>query len=121
MVRRCLALRDYLLPTRTASDSAGAYVRVMDTIEPGLLNTDRRRQAWYLSSIALSASAQGKGLGGLLLRDGLQRAEAQGRAAWLVALAGVDKFYERHGFVEVARANVGELQEWNGGAIMFRE
>lgn len=58
----------------------------------------------------------------MLLIDGLQRADRSGgAAAWLIGVAGVEAFYQRHGFVEVGRANVGELSGWDGGSVMFRE
>lgn len=40
---------------------------------------------------------------------------------WLIGLRGTDRFYTRFGFKEVGRANVGELSEWDGGIVMFRE
>ena len=54
------------------------------------------------------------------MRSGLQRADECGAATWLVSLKAAGKMYERYDYVEVARANVGELEEWDGGAIMMR-
>ncbi|KAF4125783.1 Ribosomal protein S18 acetylase RimI [Geosmithia morbida] len=81
----------------------------------------RRRQAFYLNTLAVLPSLQGTGLGSFLLRHGLRAVDDRGAAAWLIALAGVEPFYRRQGFVEVGRANVGEMSGWRGGAIMFRE
>lgn len=103
------------------SPNQGIFYRVFAQLEPSILNSDRRRQAWYLSLLSVHPVLQGRGLGSLLLRDGLQRADAQNRATWLVGVGGKDAFYARHGFVGVARANVGELSAWGGGLVMFRE
>lgn len=97
------------------------FARVFAEIEPGILNTPRRREAWYLSTLAVEPSLQGRGLGAILLKDGLAKAKDNGRASWLVSVKGKDSFYARHGFAEVAKANVGELREWDGGLVMFVE
>ncbi|KAI8725112.1 N-acetyltransferase domain-containing protein [Fusarium sp. LHS14.1] len=96
------------------------YDRVFATLEPTILHSPRRRSAWYLSSLGVSPKLQGSGYGSLLLRAGLQEADRAGVATWLVGLRGLDDFYSRFGYVEVARANVGELKDWDGGVIMFR-
>ena len=57
----------------------------------------------------------------MLLRDGLKKADEAGAATWLVAATAVEPFYVPYGFVEVGRANIGELEAWEGGAVMFRE
>lgn len=85
------------------------------------MNSDRRREAWYLSTLCVDPKLQGQGLGGKLLKHGLGAVDRKGAASWLIGLKGLDAFYGRYGFKEVARANVGELSTWDGGLIMFRE
>ncbi|KAM5352335.1 hypothetical protein ACJ41O_005058 [Fusarium nematophilum] len=120
-MRSLLNLQSFLFPIPSVDPQRIAiYDRVFSTIEPGILHSPRRRSAWYLSSLAVSPDAQGSGLGSLLLQDGLREADRVGVATWLVGLHGLEAFYSRFGFVEVARANVGELQDWDGGAVMFR-
>ncbi|KAK1247758.1 hypothetical protein MKX07_000646 [Trichoderma sp. CBMAI-0711] len=59
--------------------------------------------------------------------DGQQQHRMEGQETkvrgkvWLIGLRGTDAFYSRFGFVEVGRANVGDLSEWDGGIVMFRE
>jgi predicted N-acetyltransferase YhbS len=116
-----LSLRDWLFPIPHLDEHAyNTFTRVIHDLEPRLLNTPRRKDAWYLSTLAIRPELQSKGLGTMLLRHGLQRADRCGAAAWLVGLKAVEGYYERHGFVEVARANVGEMKDWEGGAVMFR-
>lgn len=80
-----------------------------------------RKRAWYFSTLAVDPSLQGKGYGSLLLRRGLEIVDQDNSPTWLVGLEELEKYYNRFGFVEKARANVGELERWVGGSIMFRE
>ncbi|KAF5673308.1 puromycin n-acetyltransferase [Fusarium heterosporum] len=121
IARAVLKLHSFLFPLRDVDDHRlGIYDRVFSTIEPDVLNSPRRRSAWYLSSLGVSPCVQGSGYGSLLLQHGLEAADRAGVPTWLVGLRGLDKFYGRFGFVEVARANIGELKDWDGGIIMFR-
>jgi GNAT superfamily N-acetyltransferase len=117
-----LDLRDWLFPVPNIDPHAAeTFTRVFADIQPTIMNSDRRRNAWYLSTLCVEPKLQGSGLGSRLLLDGIQRVDRDGAAAWLIGLAGLDGFYGRYGFKEVARANVGELAHWDGGLIMFRE
>lgn len=116
-----ITICDKLFPVRTPyPDRLGIFARTFDSLMPPLLNTQRRREAWYLASLGVDPALQSKGLGGMVLKDGLQKVDEADSGAWLVALKGLDAYYGRFGFVEVARANVGELEIWEGGSIMFR-
>ncbi|KAH7184970.1 acyl-CoA N-acyltransferase [Fusarium flagelliforme] len=115
-------LRNKLFPIPNLDQHAAeTFARVFTDIEPKLRTTSRRRDAWYLSTLAVEPSLQGNGLGSMLLNHGLERVDKADVAGWLIGLEGIDRFYERHGFVTVERANVGELGHWNGGSIMFRK
>ncbi|KAI6768313.1 hypothetical protein HG530_006322 [Fusarium avenaceum] len=121
LLRAVLKLHSFLFPIRGVDNHRlGIYDRVFSTIEPDVLNSPRRRSAWYLSSLGVSPDVQGAGYGSLLLQHGLEAADRAGVPTWLVGLRGLDNFYNRFGFVEVARANIGELKDWDGGVIMFR-
>lgn len=121
LMRLYVSLKSLLRPSPFHHSTTGIFTRAFATVEPQLFGTARRRQAWYLSIVAVLPSLHGQGLGGVLLRDGLRGVDARGAASYLISLRGVEPFYQRYGFVEVARANVGKLKEWDGGAIMFRE
>ncbi|CAF3445812.1 hypothetical protein SNK03_003289 [Fusarium graminearum] len=121
LIRAVLKLHSYLFPIRGVDPHRlGIYDRVFSTIEPEILNSPRRRSAWYLSSLSVSPEVQGSGYGSLLLQNGLEAADRAGVPTWLVGLRGLDQYYKRFGFLEVARANVGELKDWDGGIVMFR-
>ncbi|KAG9254627.1 acyl-CoA N-acyltransferase [Emericellopsis atlantica] len=121
LISTWFSIRDWLFPIKDLDKYAGdTFVRAFATVEPALINTPRREKAWYLSTLAVDPTVQSKGLGTMLLRDGLERVDQEGNAAWLIALETVEEYYKKHGFREVGRANVGELQDWTGGAIMFR-
>lgn len=121
IMRAFISLHARLRPLPSIKENAGAYQRVFAEIQPRILNTQHRREAWYLSTLAVEPKLQGHGLGTKLIGDGMAKAKAQGRAVWLVGLSGTDSFYSRHGFVEAARANVGELESWDGGVVMFAD
>ncbi|KAH7149529.1 hypothetical protein B0J13DRAFT_663284 [Dactylonectria estremocensis] len=121
VVSTILSLHSRLFPIRSIdAHRLGIYDRVFTAIEPGILNSPRRRAAWYLSSLGVDPAVQGHGIGAMLVRDGLRKADREGVATWLVGLHGLERYYSRFGFVEVGRANVGELKDWGGGSIMFR-
>ncbi|CAM1500925.1 Fc.00g100870.m01.CDS01 [Cosmosporella sp. VM-42] len=121
IVRFALSIRNRLFPIPTPHpDRLEIYSRVFASIQPTILNSPRRHEAWYLASLGVEPELQGKGLGSMLLRDGLREVDEAGVLAWLSALANLEKYYERYGFVEVGRCNVGELKDWDGGAVMFR-
>ncbi|KAL6889558.1 hypothetical protein HDV57DRAFT_487139 [Trichoderma longibrachiatum] len=157
LVRTFISLQDTLLPLPIDSHAAHAFDRVFPPIEKTLFADKNRAEWWYLSTLAVHPSVQGIGLGGLLMAEGLTKADewqrqrlllqqqqeekpsqegenddgqqrrAEGGDAkvrgkvWLIGLRGTDAFYSRFGFVEVGRANVGDLSEWDGGIVMFRE
>lgn len=119
-MRGYIAVRDSL--TFTPNPDAGildGFGRVMDVVEPEFMTTQRRKDAWYISTLAVDPEIHGAGLGSLLMKDTL--ADAGAGATWLIGLRGVEKFYEKFGFKTVARANVGELEAWTGGAVMMRD
>lgn len=133
-MRNFIALQTKLFPTVDLY-AATAFDRCFPPIEEALFADKKPKQWWYLSTLAVHPSHQGHGLGGLLMDQGLDMADAyqqkksssQGDSqvkkgkVWLIGLRGTDRFYTRFGFNEVGRANVGELSEWDGGLVMFRE
>lgn len=122
VVQTYISVRNHFFPVRGCDpQKTGVYQRTFDTIKPSVLNSQRRREAWYLACLGVDPTLQGKGLGTMLLQDFLQRSDQRGVATWLCGLKGLEYYYSRFGFVEVARANIGELKDWEGGSIMFRE
>lgn len=60
--------------------------------------------AWYLSILAVAPEAQNQGIGARLLAPTLQQADDAGRACYIETFVARNmSFYERLGFVEVAR------------------
>ncbi|KAM0519484.1 hypothetical protein ACHAPE_003658 [Trichoderma viride] len=136
IVRNFIALQTKLFPTVDLY-AATAFDRCFPPIEEALFANKTPKQWWYLSTLAVHPSCQGHGLGGLLMNQGLDMADAYQQKqqqkkksdgervtrgkVWLIGLRGTDRFYTMFGFNEVGRANVGELSEWDGGIVMFRE
>lgn len=121
MMRAYVAAKMFFLGSPFPVESLNTFARVVGDLEPQYLDTPRRRNAWYLSTIAVHPLLQGRQLGDVLVRDGLELVDRTGSASYLIGLRSVEQFYPRYGFKEVCRANVGELSDWDGGSIMFRE
>jgi ribosomal protein S18 acetylase RimI-like enzyme len=63
---------------------------------------------WYLSHLAVAPQAQGRGVGGRLLRAGLAGAEADGVGVYLETANPANlPFYGRHGLTQVGTVEVG--------------
>lgn len=63
---------------------------------------------WYLPWLAVRPERQGAGLGGALLREGLERVDADGLPAYLeTPNPRTIPLYERHGFTVTAVAQAG--------------
>ncbi|PNH29675.1 hypothetical protein VD0002_g1748 [Verticillium dahliae] len=125
--RAARALAAWLWPCRSVDAVHGnAFAAMHHRVEARLVAADprppRRRDAWYLSTLAVDPAVQGQGAGSWLVRDALSRVvDPEGAACWLIGLEGVEPFYDRFGFREVDRANEGRLADWTGGAVMIRE
>ena len=64
---------------------------------------------WYLPWLAVRPERQGAGLGAALLREGLERVDADGLPAYLeTPNPRTIPLYERHGFAVTAVAQAGE-------------
>lgn len=82
-----------------------------------------RAQNWTLEMLATHPGFRFRGIGRDLVEWGTGRAEKDGICASVISSYEGTGFYEKLGFVEVGRANVGEMitHGIQGGAIMFRE
>ncbi|KAL6798454.1 acyl-CoA N-acyltransferase [Trichoderma sp. SZMC 28012] len=135
VMRAFITLQNKIAPPNVDFHVALAFDRCFPPVEKAVFAGKQPEEWWYLSTLAVHPSAQGQGLGALLMAEGLTMADefqekqavvvkAEGKArgkVWLIGLRGTDTFYSRFGFSEVGRANVGELSEWDGGLVMFRE
>ena len=53
---------------------------------------------WYLAALGVEPAAQGKGVGGALMRAGLDRCDRDGTPAYLECLERLVPYYQRFGF-----------------------
>lgn len=80
--------------------------RLFDEILPLLHDTKREvlgpekeNDAWYLVYLGTKPRSQGRGLGGRLLRDGMMRADREGRQMYLESSSAVNnEYYKKFGF-----------------------
>lgn len=63
---------------------------------------------WYLAGVGVAPAFHGKGVGAALIRAGLDRADAQGLPVYLECVRTLIPYYERLGFAEIARIDVGD-------------
>ncbi|KAG9245921.1 putative GNAT family acetyltransferase [Calycina marina] len=111
-------------PNRAASPR---YITALEDSFPHfahLWSSPSMVQNWYLDLLATHPDYHGQGLGKQLVTWGVEEADREGVPASVIAAKGKEGFYEKAGFVEVGRANVGELMvegRIEGGAVMFRE
>ncbi|CAF3498880.1 hypothetical protein SNK03_000159 [Fusarium graminearum] len=69
----------------------------------------KRAESWYLSALAVHPDFQRQGVGKRLAQWGIEKAQAEGVCASLVAAHGTDDFYIKLGFDEqFGRAGDGE-------------
>jgi GNAT superfamily N-acetyltransferase len=121
LVRTYISLKTLVLRSPIDSQGLDMFSDAVESVEPHYLNTPRRKESWYLSMLSVHPVYQGQRLGRALLQEGLARVDKTGSASYLIGLRSVEAFYPKFGFKEVFRANVGQLQDWDGGSVMFRE
>lgn len=123
-VRPSAALRSFLaIPTATLRTPPSA-MRAGMALEKQL---NRRRRVlmpaphWYLALLGIVPARQGRGLGSLLVRDGLQRADRDGAAAYVETETERNvHFYRSVGFTvleQIAVTSLDGLPMW----LMVRE
>ncbi|KAK4126412.1 acyl-CoA N-acyltransferase, partial [Parathielavia appendiculata] len=113
-MRESLALPLNDLPKSNCAPSSG---RTAPPTQPWLAPRNGSRQkAWMLLTLAVHPAFQKKGLGTMLVKHGLARADEEDQTAWLISREGLEGWYGRLGFVEKGRANIGELARlgWRG-------
>lgn len=119
VIHAILRLRNYLfpIPVKVVDKFTAVYERETKKF----INTPRRKNAWYLSTLAVLPDHQGRGFGQRLIQHGLALVDERGAAAWLIRVKDTEKFYGRYGFKEVGTLAVDEMAEWDSGEVMFRE
>ncbi|OAQ80712.1 GNAT family acetyltransferase [Purpureocillium lilacinum] len=112
----------YLRPNRAADPTK---THILDETFPLIAHywCGHRSQNWCLQLLAVHPDFQGHGLGAELVQWGVDAADEESICASVVSAEEKEGFYNRFGFAEVGKANVGSLKDngINGGAIMFRE
>lgn len=78
-----------------------------------------REESWFLDMLSVHPDYQGQGHGRALVNWGKDQARTDGICASVTSAEMKEGFYEKMGFVEVGRANVGPLACVEGGAVMF--
>lgn len=109
---------EWRVPFREVLRSAPAVARGFGRYLPRALGALRRIEQvhlrephWYLGHVGVHPDHQGRGIGGLLVQAGTDRADAEGVAAYLEnSKPRNTPFYARHGFAEGGPIPVG-----NGG------
>lgn len=85
-----------------------------------------RSEAWHLEILGVHPDHQAKGIGRLLVHEGLQRAEEGGIYASVTSAPGKDGFYRNCGFeVQEGRVGMGgegnPLANFEGGNMWWKK
>ena len=85
----------------------------------------KRCPSWYIESMAVDPDFQGRGIGKLLIQQGLAIADGEAVSASVISADGKEEFYQKCGFETgpVARSGEGEGNPlWGvpGGLLFFR-
>jgi GNAT superfamily N-acetyltransferase len=85
--------------------------------------TGSRAECWMIEMLCVAPDAQRGGYGRQLIQKAIELCKSENPAAPLSVIASEvgDAFYEKMGFHEVGRANVGVLSDLVGGSIKFNE
>jgi ribosomal protein S18 acetylase RimI-like enzyme len=95
------------VPFRVGFAAYGKFMAANNTMER--IHRRRVREPhWYLLIVGVDPDVQGRGLGSALVREGLARADEEGRPVYLETSEKRNLgFYERHGFVVLDSATLG--------------
>jgi GNAT superfamily N-acetyltransferase len=85
--------------------------------------TGDHAECWMIELLCIHPDAQKKGYGFDLVRTAIELCKEENPAVPLCVIASDvgDAFYEKYGFREVGRANVGALEGVKGGSLKFYE
>lgn len=82
-----------------------------------------RRQCWLIDFFCVYPDFQHKGIGSLLLQQAVELGMNEDPKVPVAVISSTigDPFYTKFGFIQVGRANVGDLSHVEGGSIKFYE
>jgi ribosomal protein S18 acetylase RimI-like enzyme len=93
------ALRDGTTPSHV--DELLSTFEMMEQSHP-------QEPFWYLTVIGVDPNAQGRGLGGALMRHSVDRCDEEGALAYLESSNPRNvSLYERHGFEKIGEIQIG--------------
>jgi ribosomal protein S18 acetylase RimI-like enzyme len=117
-------IMDYIWPDRSVNPAAekqfGAWCRIDDEKHWNL--HPKRKNRWHLRSIVVSPESRGKGVGTLLMKPLLDRAQKEGVIVGLEASADGEHLYRKMGFELLSRFYYEEgnpIASPNAGGVMM--
>lgn len=124
IAKRAVKGVEYWWPNHAADPR---YTTLLHDIEPLIAhhwesaNHPERKSNLYLDILAVHPEGQGQGVGRQLVEWGIDQSKGEGVPASVIAAHEKEAFYDKFGFREVGRANVGKMGEAGirGGSIMF--
>lgn len=116
------SIENRVWPDKSADqDAILAFDRNWDDIKHHF--TGNHAETWMIEFLCIHSDAQKKGYGRDLVHKAVEVCKAERPALPLCVIASDigDAFYEKYGFGEVGRANVGALKDVKGGSLKFYE
>ena len=116
------------LYNRAAAPEQEQIIEASEPFLSHIWDTARQRSpSWYIESMAVDPQWQGRGVGRMLVQEGMQLAESEGVCASVISAEGKEEFYRRGGFTTgpVGRSGCGgrgnPLAGVPGGLVWFRD
>ncbi|KAK9894353.1 hypothetical protein P389DRAFT_95354 [Cystobasidium minutum MCA 4210] len=78
------------------------FTKVLKNFKDSLQEEDKRLGYWTLTHLGVHPARSGQGIASALLQWGLQKADLEDRAIYIVATIAGSKLYAKHGFTKVS-------------------
>ncbi|KAK0748927.1 acyl-CoA N-acyltransferase [Schizothecium vesticola] len=97
-------------PATLDSEALDDFMKLLDEETKKVLGPDGSKHMWYLLVLTVDPDHHRRGIGGLLLRWGMEQAATEGRRAFIHATPEGKYLYEKFGFKSLSGFDVAGLR-----------
>ncbi|KAK1830647.1 puromycin N-acetyltransferase [Podospora conica] len=98
------------VPATLDSEALDGFMKLLDEETVKVLGPDGSKHMWYLLVLTVDPDHHRRGVGGKLLRWGMEQAVAEGRQAFIHATPEGKHLYEKFGFKSLGNFDVAGLR-----------